>query len=152
MVGIYKITNPDGKVYIGQSNNIAKRFKNHKQLSESKSKIYKSFKEFGYDNHVFEIIEECDISQLIIRESFYQTQYNSIKNGLNNSLSSPDKINLIEKYKNLGRKSVPPNEKKERFTVHMEKKKIDLLSYETCATIATTAINKEYDKKLRSKE
>jgi len=32
MIGIYKITNPEGKIYIGLSKNIEKRFKNHKNL------------------------------------------------------------------------------------------------------------------------
>lgn len=29
MIGIYKITSPSGKVYIGQSVNIKERFKSH---------------------------------------------------------------------------------------------------------------------------
>jgi predicted GIY-YIG superfamily endonuclease len=29
MIGIYKITAPDGKVYIGQSRNIEKRLRSH---------------------------------------------------------------------------------------------------------------------------
>ena len=35
MIGIYKITNPNGKVYIGQSVDIEKRLSNYKRLSQS---------------------------------------------------------------------------------------------------------------------
>ncbi len=32
MIGIYKITNPEGKIYIGQSIDIDRRFKEYKRL------------------------------------------------------------------------------------------------------------------------
>lgn len=52
----------------------------------------------------------------------------------------------------MGRAKLKESDKKERVQVFLEKKKIDLLSYENCVSIANTAINKEYDKKLKSKE
>ena len=85
MIGIYKITNPKGKIYIGQSINIKRRFKDYKNsLKKSQHKIYNSFKKFGYDNHTFEIIEKCLESELNDRERYYQDLYSSIGNkGLN---------------------------------------------------------------------
>lgn len=84
MIGIYKITNPKGKIYIGQSINIKRRFKDYKNsLKKSQRKIYNSFKKYGYDNHTFEIIEKCLESELNDRERYYQGFFNCIDEGLN---------------------------------------------------------------------
>lgn len=59
MIGIYKITSPSGKVYIGQSWNIFKRFDSHKRiLHKRKCKFYSSLKSYGWENHVKSIIHE----------------------------------------------------------------------------------------------
>ena len=58
--GIYKITSPSEKNYIGQAVNINKRFYRYKSLDCSQQIIlYKSFIKYGVENHIFEIIEEC---------------------------------------------------------------------------------------------
>ena len=84
MIGIYKITSPSGRIYIGQSVNINKRFIAYKNLKcKSQRKLYNSFKKYGYENHVFEIIEECEKSELNIKERYYQDLYDVINKGLN---------------------------------------------------------------------
>jgi hypothetical protein len=84
MIGIYKITNPKGKPYIGQSIDIEKRFYVYKRgFGKSQVKRYRSFNKYGYDNHVFEIIEECDIEILNDRERYWQEYYDCINKGLN---------------------------------------------------------------------
>lgn len=86
MIGIYKITSPNGRIYIGQSINIEKRWKSYKTLMNSKKqiKLYRSFNKYGYENHIFEIIEECNEINLNNRERYYQNLYDVInKNGLN---------------------------------------------------------------------
>jgi group I intron endonuclease len=85
MIGIYKITSPSGKIYIGQSINIEKRFKYYKRKScNGQTILLRSFNKYGVENHKFEIIEECSIELLNERERFYQDLYNVIgKNGLN---------------------------------------------------------------------
>lgn len=84
-IGIYKISSPSGKVYIGESINIERRFKYYQGLSQSKEqpKLYNSFKKYGINKHKFEIIEECNIENLKLRERYYQILYDSIKHGLN---------------------------------------------------------------------
>ena len=95
MTGIYKITNPNGKVYIGQSVDIEKRWKAHKYL-HNKDKhqyhLYNSFKNYGFEKHIFQVIEECDVNQLNERERFYQEKYNSINEGLNCVVTYTDNI------------------------------------------------------------
>lgn len=85
MTGIYKITSPSNKIYIGQSVNIERRFKWHKANSiKTKGRLANSFKKYGVNNHLFEVICECDVSELNIKERNYQDFYDVIgKNGLN---------------------------------------------------------------------
>ena len=66
MIGIYKIENLiNGKVYIGQSNNIERRFSQHQSSYEQKrfldKPLYKAFAKYGIENFSFTIIEECSI-------------------------------------------------------------------------------------------
>lgn len=91
MIGIYKITNPKGKIYIGQSVDIEARFFSYKKMKNCKNQIalYSSFKKYGIDCHIFEVIEECDITNLNERERYWQDFYNVIdRNGLNCKLTS----------------------------------------------------------------
>jgi group I intron endonuclease len=76
ITGIYKITNPEGKVYIGQSVNIKDRKKYYiATMGKGQPKIYSSINEFGWINHVFEIIEECSANSLDELEEYYKTKY-----------------------------------------------------------------------------
>lgn len=70
MVGIYKITNPESKIYIGYSKNIEKRFNQHKNLQfKGNIKLRESLTKYGGDSHLFEVVEEIDISILNYRDS-----------------------------------------------------------------------------------
>lgn len=69
MVGIYKITNPAGSVYIGQSWNLEKRHYNYSVIpSKKQSKLYNSIKKYGWNNHVFEVIHKLpvDVTQSVL--------------------------------------------------------------------------------------
>ena len=85
--GIYKITSPSGRIYIGQSVDIYHRFKTYKRMyvkNEKLVKLYRSFLKYGVDNHIFEIIEECEVEKLNIKERHWQEFYNCIsEKGLN---------------------------------------------------------------------
>jgi group I intron endonuclease len=86
MIGIYKITSPNNRVYIGQSVNIENRFLSYKNLHKRNNKLvilYRSFLKYGVENHIFEIIEECGIELLNERERYWQDHYNVLENGLN---------------------------------------------------------------------
>jgi group I intron endonuclease len=77
MVGIYKITSPNKKIYIGQSINIEKRFKWYLRLygPNIQPKIYNSLKKYGPENHIFEVIEECEMYKLVEREIYYKNLF-----------------------------------------------------------------------------
>lgn len=78
MIGIYKITSPSGRIYIGQSWNIEKRFKSYKYKNKQ-SFLMRSFDKYGLENHNFEILEELskDITQEILdlKEIYYMKSY-----------------------------------------------------------------------------
>ena len=76
MIGIYKITNPNGKIYIGQSIHICKRKKEYKwKKAKGQPILENSIRKYGWESHMFEIIEECDLSQLNEREVFWKKYY-----------------------------------------------------------------------------
>lgn len=83
--GIYKITSADGKVYIGESKDIYKRWSRYRGLyCKSQKKLHSSFKEHKVENHTFEIIEECPFEDLKCRERYWQDFYDVTgENGLN---------------------------------------------------------------------
>jgi len=55
---IYKITSPTNKVYIGKTNNFKKRKQSYSRVKKSQSLIYASINKYGFENHLFEIIDE----------------------------------------------------------------------------------------------
>ena len=84
MIGIYKITSPSGKIYIGQSVNIKDRLRAYRGLRCKKQvKLYRSLVKYGVINHVFEIVCECEIEELNDKERYYQELYDCIESGLN---------------------------------------------------------------------
>lgn len=96
--GIYKIENLiNGKVYIGQSNDIKSRWNDHKRIAKDKSKhgynypLYRAIRKYGIENFKFEIIEECSEEKLNEREIYYIGYYKSYiyfenSNGYNQTL------------------------------------------------------------------
>lgn len=84
--GIYKITNPKGRVYIGSSKNIKSRIRDYELLKcVSQTVIYNSLLKYGIENHSFEIVEKCKESDLLQRERHYGLMYDVLNKhkGLN---------------------------------------------------------------------
>lgn len=82
---IYKLTSPNGKVYIGQSLDVLSRWKYYRKgICKEQPKLYHSLKKYGAENFIYEIIEECrDKTHLNEREAFWCELYNSCEKGLN---------------------------------------------------------------------
>jgi len=100
--GIYKITNPKNKVYIGQSINILFRWYKYKKLDCKKQcKLYNSLKKYGADNHKFEILCECDKEKLNELEKYYVDLYNSFtsEHGLNLKDGGGQRVGMSEESK-----------------------------------------------------
>lgn len=87
-IGIYKITNLlNGKVYIGQSVDIEKRWSTHK--AELKNNYHYNFhlqnawNKYGEESFEFSVVEECDIDKLNQCEIYWISKFNSYKDGYN---------------------------------------------------------------------
>jgi group I intron endonuclease len=85
MIGIYKITSPSNKIYIGKSINLDRRKKEYTYDSKhnTQHKLNNSIKKYGWENHLFEIIEICDECNLNSKEIYWISFYNSVEEGLN---------------------------------------------------------------------
>ena len=99
--GIYKITNNiNQKVYIGQSIDIIRRWRNHKSFNESLCghyPLYQAFKKYGLENFSFEIIEECLPQELNDKEIYWIDFYNSYYNGYNQTTGGQESNNATIK-------------------------------------------------------
>ena len=81
--GIYKITNTQNDMcYVGQSVDIAERWRQHIKRgvgaeAPTRNKLYPAMLEIGVENFTFEIIEECDKTQLDEREDYWQEYFHA---------------------------------------------------------------------------
>ena len=89
MIGIYKITNKKGKVYIGQSILMEKRWNSYKSLNcQNQVRLFRSLQKYGISEHIFEVVEECAVEELNTKERYWQDFYEVLgKKGLNCKLT-----------------------------------------------------------------
>ena len=88
---IYQITNLiNNKIYIGQTNNIKKRWSNHKNCNSPKMVIAKAIKKYGVENFKFEILlegltaeesDEAEVRLIQEKNSLVPNGYNVEKGG-----------------------------------------------------------------------
>jgi len=139
MIGIYKITSPSGRIYIGQAVNICIRFSTYRKLKcKMQPRLYSSFKKYGVDNHVFQVIDICDTDQLNDRERYWQDFYNVLsKTGLNCILTATNE-----------KKKVISQEVKDKIRL---KTKIYKHTSEAIEKIRKSSIGREVSKETRRK-
>lgn len=76
MIGIYKITKKNnGKSYIGQSNDIYRRFNEH--IRRDALPIEQAIQKYGKEAFSFEVLEECDLTELDSKEKYWINFYNT---------------------------------------------------------------------------
>jgi group I intron endonuclease len=113
---IYKITSPSGKVYIGQTINLVRRKSKYKRIDcKQQPKIFNSIEKYGWDYHIFEVIEVLDIDILNEREKYWIEYFNSLENGLNCTGGADSKkisAETIEKIRNSKLGKTSPNKGK----------------------------------------
>ena len=118
MTGIYKITSPTNKVYIGQSVNIERRFYSYLKPHNCKKqpRLFNSFVKHGVQNHIFQIIKECLITELNYFERLYQDFYDCIGiNGLNCVLTKSTDRSGILSIETINKRKSTCKEKKLRL-------------------------------------
>lgn len=138
MIGIYKITSPTGRIYIGQSIDIEKRRKmyvnNH---CKKQQKLHASLCKYGFKEHDFEIIEECDWDLLNEREEYWIEFYGTFNSdlglnlssgGLNKRVSEETKLKISKSKKGVSNPSAIESNKRRNVVVSEETRlKISLI-------------------------
>lgn len=97
---IYKITNKiNGKSYIGKTNNIKRRWNEHKWGKGNTAILNKAFKKYGVDNFEFSLLEERkfksinELNEILSQmEIDYIAKYNTFKKGYNATLGGEGTI------------------------------------------------------------
>lgn len=75
---IYRIISPSGRIYIGQTVNVNARKSAYRNLRcKSQHILYNSLKKYGFENHVFDVIDECGEIEANNLEGFYIKEYKS---------------------------------------------------------------------------
>lgn len=84
MIGIYMYENKlNGKKYIGQSTNIARRKREHRDWPSSYSRFDMELRAIGEEQFNFVVLEECRVEQLDDREKYWISFYNTVEEGYN---------------------------------------------------------------------
>jgi group I intron endonuclease len=132
MVGIYKITSPNGRIYIGQSTDIEYRFIDYRRHHcKNQIRVYNSFLTHGVENHIFEVLEECEFEDLDCRERHHQDIYDvTSRQGLNCMLTECGEKRRI--YSEEVRKKMSDNSTNVRAVV-CQKTKQEWSSVTKCA-------------------
>lgn len=94
--GVYQITNTtDGKIYVGKSRDINKRWRNHRyQLKKGvhpNPHLQSAYQLDGAAAFVYAVLEECEFVVAERREAFHILALNAVANGYN--LLQPSSLN-----------------------------------------------------------
>ena len=102
--GVYKITNlVNGKVYIGASKNIERRWWGHKRSTDSP--IHSDLETYGLDNFKFEVLLECPEDMLCQWERDMIALYDADdpEKGYNNPKDRPYSLKASESHRGTHR-------------------------------------------------
>jgi group I intron endonuclease len=117
--GIYKITSPSRKIYIGQSVDILLRFGVYKRLKfKNQHRLFNSLTKYGVDRHRFEIVHVCEVSELNRLERYYIDLYRTFNNKYG--------LNLREGGSSVSKMSI---ESREKMSLSQSKKRGELNSF-----------------------
>jgi len=153
--GIYKIISPTGKIYIGQSKDINRRIKNYiNHRCKNQIKLYNSIIKYGWDEHVFEIICECDELELNNLESINIKKFNcfNTEHGMNLTSGGDHSKHSDETKKKISRSNIGKvcsEETKRKISVGNKGKRLGIKSSkETKIKLSVSHKGKGLGKKL----
>lgn len=99
IAGIYKITSPLGRIYIGQSRNVQKRMRLYRNsLAKGQFRLHHSMLKYGLETHVFKLLCVCAIEELNELECYYIKLYESFdtEHGLNLRIGGDVKVKVSD--------------------------------------------------------
>jgi group I intron endonuclease len=153
MTGIYKITSPSGKVYIGQSWNIKKRWSGHRHNAHKQPKLFASLRKYGVDAHKFEVVHELpkDVSQDTINayEQLYMDLFQSCGIDLMNvkEAGNAGKLTMEQIEKRKGRICSPETREKIRKSL-LGKEFSDVRKHNISKSRLGSKLSEEHKKKI----
>lgn len=105
--GIYLIKNNiTGHCYVGQARHIARRIYEHLHSTFLSTKsdynypLHRAFRKYGIDNFELEVLEQCNVDELNIRERYWVAKFDSKNNGYNQTEGGYQSIRHIKLSKN----------------------------------------------------
>ena len=156
-IGIYKITSPSGKVYIGQSWDVKTRKVKYSTLNCKKQPgIYRSLVKYGWNNHVFQVIVEfnndCTQEKLDKFEILYMQIYReqgvkllNVKDGRGDGKHS---IESKKKMSESGKGKIISEETKKKISLSLQGK---IISTETRRKISLKLKNRSLSPETKKK-
>lgn len=132
--GIYIVKNIiNNKVYIGSSNRIKDRIRTHKwELNKNihhNQYLQSAWNKYGSNSFIFEILEECEVDELLLKELLYTEKYNSLSTNNGYNLVLPFRVNEEQ-----------TSNQEYRNKLSVIKKGIKPLNYEYCKKMQKRAI------------
>lgn len=88
---VYLIMNTaNGKVYVGQTKNLAKRKAQHLYAARkgNRRSLYRSIRKYGEESFLFEALEECEDVVINEREEYWVAHYDSFNSNKGYNLTS----------------------------------------------------------------
>ena len=135
---IYKITNiQNAHSYVGKTNNIVRRWKEHKSGRGGTSILNRAICKYGIDKFKFEVIREINCHSLIglsktlsVLEIYYINYYNTHRNGYNATIGGEGVISLdVTIYKRAAEKRIGMKRSKEAILATATKISKPVLQY-----------------------
>lgn len=125
--GIYKLTSPSGKVYIGQSINLEKRINSYKNLHcKGQTKLYNALLKYGFDNFKIDILwsTEDDTNIIFILNQFekdFINLYDAVETGYNLRTGGENSL--------MSEESKRKNSEAQKGKKHSEETKLKMSEY-----------------------
>lgn len=153
MIGIYKIENKQNhRVYIGQSKDILKRWNRHKRElilhKHINSMLQRASDKYGLDVFSFEILEQCEESDLNEKEKKWLDFYGGLESDKTYNLKDAGDYQKLSKESikkvsdgNKGKKRTP--EQRKRYS---ECRKEIIFTEEWCDNISKSKKGNQYTK------
>lgn len=143
--GVYRITCiPTGKIYIGSSVNLRRRWHDHQSRLNAKNArnlhFQRAWDKYGADAFCFDILEYCNIEEVLIREQYYLNALRPFDRGVGFNIALDAKAPTLGRKNHKPRRKVvaPPKEKRAKIITAETRKKMSESAKRRAPPVAAT--------------